>query len=100
MAEILPFPKRPAQGPKGAAATETAGDERDASAETSDTLASATDEKCPICRKATQKKYSPFCSARCWQVDLGRWLNGSYRVETEERPMEGQSTEPEEDERW
>jgi endogenous inhibitor of DNA gyrase (YacG/DUF329 family) len=26
----------------------------------------------------------PFCSARCKQADLGRWLDGSYRIETQE----------------
>jgi endogenous inhibitor of DNA gyrase (YacG/DUF329 family) len=28
----------------------------------------------------------PFCSARCRNIDLGRWLRGVYRVETEEGP--------------
>jgi endogenous inhibitor of DNA gyrase (YacG/DUF329 family) len=28
----------------------------------------------------------PFCSARCRQVDLGRWLSGRYAVETQEAP--------------
>lgn len=35
---------------------------------------------CPVCQKATDAKYRPFCSRRCADVDLGRWLNGSYRV--------------------
>lgn len=35
---------------------------------------------CPICGKDIDPKYRPFCSRRCADVDLGRWLNGSYAV--------------------
>ena len=35
---------------------------------------------CPICTKETTDKYRPFCSKRCADVDLGKWLNGSYAV--------------------
>lgn len=35
---------------------------------------------CPICDKPTVAAYRPFCSRRCADVDLGRWLNGSYAV--------------------
>jgi len=35
---------------------------------------------CPICQKASDPKYRPFCSRRCADVDLGRWLNGSYAI--------------------
>lgn len=38
---------------------------------------------CPICAKDTEAKYPPFCSRRCADVDLGRWLTGSYRVPAE-----------------
>jgi hypothetical protein len=33
---------------------------------------------CPICRKPVDPVYRPFCSRRCADVDLGRWLSGSY----------------------
>jgi endogenous inhibitor of DNA gyrase (YacG/DUF329 family) len=33
---------------------------------------------CPICQKPTVQAYRPFCSARCADVDLARWFNGSY----------------------
>jgi endogenous inhibitor of DNA gyrase (YacG/DUF329 family) len=36
--------------------------------------------KCPICGKPTEAKFRPFCSARCAQVDLGRWFTESYAV--------------------
>ena len=35
---------------------------------------------CPICRKSNAAKYRPFCSKRCADLDLGRWLNETYRV--------------------
>jgi len=35
---------------------------------------------CPICAKDPDAKYRPFCSRRCADVDLARWLNGSYAV--------------------
>jgi len=41
---------------------------------------------CPICGKPAAPQCRPFCSPRCAQIDLGRWLNGNYRVETDEGP--------------
>lgn len=38
---------------------------------------------CPICGKATAADYRPFCSRRCADVDLGRWLTESYRIPAE-----------------
>ena len=35
---------------------------------------------CPICGKAQTASYRPFCSRRCADVDLARWLNGSYAI--------------------
>ncbi|MGR1580054.1 DNA gyrase inhibitor YacG [Thalassobius sp. S69A] len=35
---------------------------------------------CPICRKETVQKYRPFCSKRCADVDLAKWLGGDYAV--------------------
>ncbi|MGB3554074.1 MAG: DNA gyrase inhibitor YacG [Jannaschia sp.] len=35
---------------------------------------------CPMCEKPTDAAYRPFCSRRCADVDLGKWLNGSYAV--------------------
>ena len=35
---------------------------------------------CPICRKDTDPRFRPFCSRRCADVDLGRWLSGAYAV--------------------
>ena len=33
-----------------------------------------------ICGEATEKTYRPFCSRRCADRDLGRWLTGSYAI--------------------
>jgi endogenous inhibitor of DNA gyrase (YacG/DUF329 family) len=43
---------------------------------------------CPICAKPSQQKYHPFCSSRCAQIDLHRWLGGKYAVPAEEAPEE------------
>ncbi|HYM73031.1 MAG TPA: DNA gyrase inhibitor YacG [Stellaceae bacterium] len=48
---------------------------------------------CPNCGKPTKAAHRPFCSARCRNIDLGRWLKGGYRIETEE-PAEDDSGEP------
>ncbi|WP_088348932.1 MULTISPECIES: DNA gyrase inhibitor YacG [Rhodomicrobium] len=36
--------------------------------------------RCPICGKPREVAYRPFCSKRCADVDLGRWLNERYVV--------------------
>ncbi|WP_188967043.1 DNA gyrase inhibitor YacG [Neoroseomonas lacus] len=36
--------------------------------------------RCPICRRPAQAASRPFCSPHCAQVDLGRWLTGSYAI--------------------
>ena len=35
---------------------------------------------CPICGKPRSELYDPFCSKRCADVDLHRWLKGSYVI--------------------
>ncbi len=37
-------------------------------------------EKCPICGAPSVAQNRPFCSQRCANVDLNRWLNGSYAI--------------------
>ena len=46
---------------------------------------------CPICKTVLENapedhEPRPFCSARCKLVDLGNWLDGSYRIPSNERP--------------
>jgi endogenous inhibitor of DNA gyrase (YacG/DUF329 family) len=35
---------------------------------------------CPICGKPSVEASKPFCSDRCRDVDLNRWLSGSYAI--------------------
>jgi endogenous inhibitor of DNA gyrase (YacG/DUF329 family) len=35
---------------------------------------------CPICGKPATDASTPFCSERCRDVDLNRWLSGSYVI--------------------
>jgi endogenous inhibitor of DNA gyrase (YacG/DUF329 family) len=51
---------------------------------------------CPICKRPVlpreENRGFPFCSARCKQVELGKWLNEEYRVpasEDDEDPGRG-----------
>jgi endogenous inhibitor of DNA gyrase (YacG/DUF329 family) len=47
---------------------------------------------CPICRKhPASLDYKPFCSRRCADVDLQRWLTGAYvlPVDEDEMPRDG-----------
>ena len=39
---------------------------------------------CPICRKPATTAFKPFCSKRCADVDLNRWLVGNYAIPTNE----------------
>jgi len=39
---------------------------------------------CPICHKETAAKYRPFCSRRCADVDLAKWMSGSYAIPSED----------------
>lgn len=36
--------------------------------------------KCPVCGKPAAQDVAPFCSPRCRDVDLHRWLSGSYSI--------------------
>lgn len=35
---------------------------------------------CPICDRKADAKYRPFCSKRCADIDLGRWMSGGYAI--------------------
>ena len=41
-------------------------------------------KKCPICGKPVDLAYKPFCSKRCADIDLNRWLSGVYAIPTKE----------------
>ncbi|MEZ5911392.1 MAG: DNA gyrase inhibitor YacG [Paracoccaceae bacterium] len=50
---------------------------------------------CPICQRPADPRYRPFCSKRCADVDLGRWLTGAYAIPAaaEEEPPEAPADE-------
>jgi endogenous inhibitor of DNA gyrase (YacG/DUF329 family) len=40
--------------------------------------------RCPICSKPADVAFKPFCSKRCADIDLNRWLSGVYAVPVKE----------------
>jgi uncharacterized protein len=51
--------------------------------------------KCPTCGKPAVADYRPFCSKRCADIDLNRWLSGRYAIPG--APAGSRVAEPEED---
>jgi len=43
---------------------------------------------CANCGKPSAAEYTPFCSRRCADIDLGRWLNESYTIPAVDPPDE------------
>jgi endogenous inhibitor of DNA gyrase (YacG/DUF329 family) len=35
---------------------------------------------CPECKRPSHREHYPFCSDRCRNADLSRWLNGAYAI--------------------
>jgi len=51
---------------------------------------------CPMCDKPESPDFRPFCSKRCADLDLGKWLKEDYRIASEEvSDIEDESFEPE-----
>ena len=54
--------------------------------------------KCSVCGKPQDPKFKPFCSKRCADVDLNRWLSGGYAIPAvEEDEPEQQERKTEDD---
>ena len=49
--------------------------------------------RCPVCRRPTVARLAPFCSRRCADADLARWLDGAYVVGGDEPSDEGDTGE-------
>ena len=49
--------------------------------------------RCPICGRPAQDESRPFCSPRCAQVDLGRWLTGGYAIPAGPEPTQDNAEE-------
>lgn len=46
---------------------------------------------CPICSKEADAKYRPFCSRRCADVDLGKWLTGGYAIPDDQAGLDDEA---------
>ncbi|HLX59913.1 MAG TPA: DNA gyrase inhibitor YacG [Planctomycetota bacterium] len=59
--------------------------------------------RCPYCgrefeyKSVAEHKPFPFCSARCRDVDLGKWFSGAYAIPGEELPADPDEATPERD---
>jgi endogenous inhibitor of DNA gyrase (YacG/DUF329 family) len=51
---------------------------------------------CPECRRPSSRETYPFCSARCKDVDLNRWLSGAYVIpgRDDEAEQDGRAEPP------
>ncbi len=52
--------------------------------------------KCAICNKPASQKFHPFCSARCANIDLNRWLSGAYIIAVSDDEQEDEQSEQDE----
>ncbi len=50
--------------------------------------------KCAVCSNPVTQDYRPFCSKRCADIDLGRWLDGRYAIPGQ--PASPSDTDPDE----
>jgi endogenous inhibitor of DNA gyrase (YacG/DUF329 family) len=48
---------------------------------------------CPVCGRPTDLHYRPFCSRRCADVDLSRWLRGAYAIPDKTESEDGEAPE-------
>lgn len=55
--------------------------------------------KCVICGKEQDQKFRPFCSKRCADVDLNRWLTGGYAIPAAEEDDPDGNESPAKEER-
>lgn len=62
-------------------------------------LGAARGGRCPMCGRPTRPETRPFCSRRCADIDLARWLGGVYRIPAAEQPdaTPGQNPDAERD---
>ena len=49
--------------------------------------------KCPVCGKPAAERFRPFCSRRCADVDLNRWLSDRYTIPAEREEAEEEAAD-------
>lgn len=62
------------------------------------TSSTSTDPPCVICGKPAAPAYRPFCSKRCADVDLQRWLSGGYVIPGGPQDEGDEGAQPSDDE--
>lgn len=55
-------------------------DENDKAARAAEIVPLRARRPCPICGQPSEREAYPFCSKRCKDVDLHRWLSGAYAI--------------------
>ena len=55
------------------------------------------ERKCPICGRPTVAAFRPFCSRRCADLDLQRWLSGRYVIPAVDDEREDEGSAPADD---
>jgi endogenous inhibitor of DNA gyrase (YacG/DUF329 family) len=60
-------------------------------------MKAASKSGCPICGRRPQAEFRPFCSKRCADIDLGRWLGETYVISAPADPDEMPSLPDDED---
>ncbi len=62
-------------------------------------MAAEAAKPCPVCGKPSVEKFVPFCSKRCADIDLHRWLTGGYTIPAAEgsEPTDDTGAEDERD---
>jgi endogenous inhibitor of DNA gyrase (YacG/DUF329 family) len=49
--------------------------------------------RCPMCARPSDEAYRPFCSKRCANIDLSRWLSGGYVIPGNPVDTDGEGSE-------
>ena len=70
----------PAKPGKGGPGQGSAGQEKAPAGDKAPAREKGAAKKCPICGKPATAASHPFCSERCRDVDLNRWLSNSYAI--------------------
>ena len=55
------------------------------------------ERKCPMCGRPAAADFRPFCSRRCGDLDLQRWLSGRYAIPATDDESEADTDVPDRD---
>ena len=48
---------------------------------------------CPECIRLSAREFFPFCSRRCTEIDLNRWLSGAYVIPAKPEPEDNEPSD-------